>query len=338
LYPLRISFGTKPTGFNHNLDHMASRQGVWVALLSELGLVEESRCAANVLRSCVKNMELSRGYHIVSGIPQNHSTQPVSGDMLIGFCLGYLYEPQAMAPEMIAIGWNLLEHKGLTTNGVVSKVANFKPGINTSSAPVPVGAQDITYLCGLRCAMDASSRYGGGKENSLLYKNLRKKYWLRFWLYGGFITCLFPTAGTWFKRGYNNDNVVLQSGFILRRLVSNWFERLVFTCSIIFTWSLSWPWLNSFFTGICKSATAGYIPGRRYCLRAARYAVDFRTVFASMHQENKAKAPYWPVDPDRINPGEFLCDEDQETMRWGRVRYHSTLGQLANLAFIKRSL
>lgn len=340
LYALRISPGIKPTGFNHNTDHMASRQGVWVGVLQELGFATPSKHAANVLRRCVHGMELFRGYHIVSGKPRNYNQQPVSGDMLIGFCMGYLYHPERMAPEMIALGWNLLEHKGLTNHGTISKRANFRPGINRSVAPVPVGAQDITYLCGLRCALHAAEKYGAvTNETNLLTKSLRREYRIRFWLYGGFLTCLMPTAGIWFKRGYNNDNVCIESGFILRQLVSNWFERTTFTCSVLWCWSLSWPWLNGYFTGLCMAATKGKAPGADYCRRAGRYAVDFSNTFTSVYISKESPAPYWPLDVTMRNAGEFLCDEDQEVARKaGGPKYQSVLGQLADIAYLRKWL
>lgn len=330
---LRIPPGQKATGMNHDIDHMVMRQGAWVSCLKLMNL--DVKRAVNVLKDCVKIDELRRGCLYRMGEPVGHSTQPVSGDMLVGFCFGYAHAEEHLKNEMAVVGNKLCDMKGLPTEGVVSPVANFLPGIQfgVTTSPVPVGAQTATYLCGILCAIDAYKRIEkllpGTKSFPALRKKLEREYFKRMWIYGGFIDVMIPSAGIWFKRGYNNDNVVVQALYCCHKFAPSSFSRFFFGSGMVWIWTLSWPWLNGFFSGLLVDRLG--LLSKRYMKTCQAYAYELKGIEVAIKSKVKKTAWKWPVKPSLVNVGEFLADEDQEVTKEGPPSYQSTLGQLCYL-------
>jgi hypothetical protein len=252
--------------------------------------------------------------------------------MLIGLCFGYAHAEKYMAKDtrLIPLLYDLAQRQVLTTEGVPSHIANFKPGAQKSDTPIPVGAQTVCYLAALKVGIDALQRKPPGKVRDFMLQEMKKKYWIRFWLYGAFIDVMMPTAGIWFKRGYNNDNVVIQALYVCHKYEGP-INRLFYKIGIIWVWSLSWPWLNGFFTGLLDETT-GLVP-RFYLHKCQRYANSFKNVVNSKKVTKRKTAWSWPVETDSTNVGEFFPDEDQERQKFGRDQYQSTLGQLANMVW-----
>ncbi|MCB1712460.1 MAG: hypothetical protein KDH96_08270 [Candidatus Riesia sp.] len=333
LVALRVPIGQKATGMNHSIDHMASRQGVFVSILRLLNI--DVKRAANVLKDCFKNQELRRGCKYKNNEPVEHSTQEVSGDMLIGLCFGYYHARDQLKNEMAVYATNLKKNQGMLTEGKISRVGDFHPGLQRSSTPIPIGAQTVTYLAALLCGIDAYKKIEkmlpGTKTFPALRKELEKELFKRMWLYGGFIDVMIPTAGIWFKRGYNNDNVVLQALYCCYGLCNNPLARACFGAGMLWTWGLSWPWLNGFFSGLVRNSI-GFLPDR-YMKACQRYAYEFINIDYSIKVTNREKARSWPVPSQMVNVGEFFPDEDQEVTKQGKPEFHSTLGQLANMVW-----
>ena len=328
LYCLRVPLGRRANAICHNRDHQCARQGVFAANLARLGIKDNKHFMS--LKHHVLKDELRRGYLFASAeMPHMYSEQPVSGDMLVGFCFGYIHGPHVMHTAMLNMTERLRHFKGLLTCGQMSPVANFNPGVNNSECPIPVGAQELTYLAGIKCGLHAAKALHQD-EHVMRFK---REYLIRFWLYGSWILCLMPTAGIWFKRGYNNDNVSIQAAYVLYKLADNWFERLVYKISLLNIWSLSWPWLNGFFSALVKGAW-GVFPFKSYMIKCKQYAWSLKQIDYSISINRRMKANVWPVDPDKTNMGEFFCDEDQYEIRYGTPDYYSTLGQLTNLIWL----
>ena len=327
LYSLRIFMGQKPDGYRHDTDHMCARQGIWVAITNRL-MYDNSR-AAHTLGKCIDKdkQELSRGYRVQDDLPIEYNDIDISGDMLVGLCFGYVHAKQKMNCVLAWIGQHLLNHGGLLTKGHMSIYADFRPFINSARDPVVLGAQNLTYLCALRCAIEDANANGF----DVLAKDLKRAYWVRFIVYGGFLSVLFPTVGIWFKRGYNNDNVCMQAAYCLRRLSTTTLEKFVYTFAMYDIWLLSYPWLNGFFTGLLKQVAW---VSNKYINRCKNYAYAHLNQIASKQVSKQYKAKAWPVDPYYRNMGEFVCDEDQEFERDGTYQYRSTLGQLAQIVWL----
>lgn len=339
LYALRIPVGQEPDGSNHNWDHLAARQGVFISCLTKHGINPLN--AARALQKCVAyntqgSHELRRGWKLVR--PNQDlvtlSTQPVSGDMLVGFCFGFLHAPEELLMPMSLIGSSMFRNRGLTTEGQVSSVGNFLPGIQfkNSETPIPVGAQTATYLCGLKSAIEAFRVFEHMAKMPYPAKRLLQiEYWKRLILYGGFLEVMFPTAGIFFKRGYNNDNVTMQALWCLHHLSTTRFERTVYKIGMFWVWALSWPWLNGFFSGLLRDATKGQFPSKKYMERCQNYAMHCSSQAHDTAIRSSEWADYWPIDIQDRNLGEFSPDEDQEKKHQGDPQFRSTLGNLANL-------
>jgi hypothetical protein len=337
-YQMRYRTDWVKSGEIANIDHFCARQGIYVGILNKLKM--DTTFAAKALARCWTGTELRRGFHFANkdGGIIRFQDLPVSGDMLVGFCFGFIHDKHNTSKEMVEIARHLFENKGLKTSGKISTVANFKPGYQNSATPIPVGAQDITYLCGIMCGIKAIDYLRRLWDLPQYHEDLRQALVLefnkRYWLYGGFLTTLFPTAGVWFRRGYNNDNVCIQASYILSRICDNHFLRFSFAASTFYTWSLSWPWLNSFFTGLTREVI-GLIP-RDYVNRCRHYSRDLSFFWEGMGDEpKKAKAKEWPIDPDKQQMSEFCGDEDHEFYKEGQKNIRSTLGQLAYIVWIK---
>lgn len=339
LYTLCVPINSKPSGDNHHTAHQCMRQGLWVNLMSRFrGGAKDKEIIA--LEKHWHNGELARGYSIDKFGKYHFNHDEVSGDMLAGFVLGYVSEPKKLAYTMIKIGEHLVKNKGLLSMGRVSKRANFLPGWQFGSeTPMPVGAQNITYLVGLKCAIDAYSYYS--KEDRKIlglnsYWTIKLEYLKRFYLYLDCLTILMPTVGVWFRRGYNNDNCCIHFAYVGTQ-VSSFIERLIYEISLIYTWSLAWPWLNGFHTGMAYEAT-GLIT-ESYMNRCRAYAEDFIDIYTGTQYgpNNKVPAPYWPQDPEKRTFDEFLCDENQEYDRsTGKRKYRSTIGQIAQILWTRQ--
>jgi hypothetical protein len=330
---MRVPCDQEPSGFNHNTDHQCSRQGCYLALLSKLFI--NSRRAASSLAAHWFEGELRRGYKIREGDLTEVSDKPVSGDMLCGFAFGYVHSKDELLTQAMDIALHLLEHKGLRTQYEVSRVANFLPGVNDSDCPIPVGAQELTYLVGIRMGMDAYKVVYGPFSKG--FKALQREYWKRFYLYGAWITILIPTVGIKGNRGYSNDNNCMMATYALYKLSSNWFERMVYRVSIFVVWSMSFVWLNGFFSGILREVTGGKFPNDEYMDRCLKYAYDLGeyTYSKEWKSESENEPMNYPIEPQMRLMGEFLPDEAQDYIYVcsNKGEFKSCLGQLVNLVW-----
>jgi hypothetical protein len=336
LYVNRAPITRKLDGQNHETAHQCMRQGLWVNLSNRIsGKANHSEVLALEAHF---NFELSRGYKISQdGKLSEFNFDNVSGDMLAGWCMGYLGAKADLAYSTIRLAEHLVRYKGLLSNGKISTKANFKPGFQfeKSVSPLPVGAQNLTYLAVLKCALDAYKGYGKLDREILKLNScwrIKIEYWLRFYVYLDFLTVLMPTVSIWFKRAYNNDNCCMQFAYVCGSLSSG-FEKKIYQASILYTWSLSWPWLNGFFSGMAKDLTG--LISDSYMKRCQKYAEDFDgIVTGGKFIASKKPAKYWPIDPWDLAFDEFVCDEAQEYDRFaGKRQYRSTIGQVANLVY-----
>ena len=184
--------------------------------------------------------EFHRGYYIKKdGIIDRQSFNPVSGDCVVGHCFAYVHQIEGMELEMASIAHHCIKNQGLKTAGVVSSVANFLPGIQgkPSETPVTVGAQHITYLTVVRCGMDAVKRLSPEMRRFRgipSYGYFAWHYYKRLFIYGAFLSVMFPTVGVWWRRSYNNDVICMMAAYVLHKLSSNRLEKLIYASDVYF--------------------------------------------------------------------------------------------------------
>jgi len=330
LYALRIPKGTRPNGVNHNTDHMAARQGVFTAMLARRKMLEKEIKAAKTLAECYADNGLLRGYHLVGESSVIHpNSENTSGDQAIGLCFAYVYHRESVVLDLAvsSLGNDLLRHGGIVWRGAegvqLSSRGNLRPGFSWSVNPLPVGAQDLTYCAIILAAMH--NQAPSQKKD----KHLSWAFIKRFYLYFGWLTILWPTAGIWFKRAYHNDNVCMQACRIGYEFSNNWFERWVFRTAAKHTFGLSEPWLNGFFAGLVREMTGNSYPSSQYMYACRKYAMSCSSLRYSIIEKKKSKAAFWPVPGYQRQCGEFLADEDQTYDKEGIDKHRSTLGQMA---------
>ena len=118
------------------------------------------------------------------------------------------------------------------------------------------------------------------------------------------------------------------AAYVLWELADSWFERLVYRISIAYTWSLSWVWLNGFFSGIMDEVNG--LP-QEYMDRCLVYALDCGKFDYAMVDTGKTQEPLnYPIEPRARQMGEFLPEQPQDFiyLQTDTPSYHSTLGQL----------
>ena len=342
LYVCRVPFHEKPNGMNHNSDHSALRHGIYLSLMKKIGVVTESMARSQNAHYDASKDEFHRGYYIKEdGTIEHHSYNPVSGDCVVGHCFAYVNHKDDMELDMASIAYHCIKNQGLKTNGIVSSVANFLPGIQSKSeTPVTVGAQHITYLAVVRSGMDAIKRLPEEMRRFRglpSYRYFAWHYYKRLILYGCFISVMFPTVGVWWRREYNNDVICMMSAYILHKLSSNRLEKLIYGISGFYIWSLSWPWLNGFFSGLLREMLIKF-PSDSYMNRCLLWAIDLSEVkFGNIGPKEKSKE--WPIDPDRLEFDEFSPERSHENQYsdLSKVQYiyRDNIGQLATLVWSK---
>jgi hypothetical protein len=336
LYCPRVPLNQHPNGRNHNADHQCARQGVWVALLSKLGRDEEAFKAIYSLRRCFHGI-LHRGYLVLRGNELAYETYKVSGDQMVGYLFGWHHVSDVpLDISVCAMGYDLLKSGGLTMDeGGVSPRANFKPGLQWSETPVPVGAQELTLFAGLLCANTAYQRTAKGEAfNDIPMDAYRKRFKIRFYLYFGWLTCLWPTAGVWFKRGYNNDQVCMQAAYLCYHHATNRFEKWIFKRTMINIFNQSPHYMNGYFAGLVREVSPKTITNG-YLLKCNCYAQAWLSYPKEKGPKGKGalRNSSWPISQAFGNAGEFLPDQDQEYINYSDYKYHSGLGQLASFVW-----
>lgn len=327
LHVLRVPAGEEPTGKNHNTDHQLARHGVLVAINQIDGNCPQGEISAMYDHIVRDDGQLLRGYHVDdNGDRLNSNDVDVSGDMLVGLIFGSTHcssETQYQISLINTLGQHLLVNDyAIKSGNKKSDVAMWEPGIFT------VGAQAVTILAALRFCYR--------KTHNLEF--LKRYLWL-FYFCGYGLLSLFPTAFLPSRRGYNNDNVVIQALYSLIKNTDSSLERFVYKFAILYTWLLSFPYYNGFFTGLVHDVT-GLIP-RVYRQRCLNYlTVDGWSAYSRSGWSETSIMKSLPLPPQLRNNGEFgPVDEDQETGRLGGFdEYVSVLGWLSSYTLIKKSL
>jgi len=343
LYVCRVPFDLKPDGMNHNTDHSALRHGTYLAIMKKIGVVTESMVRSQNSHYNASSDEFHRGYYVKEdGTIDHQSFNPVSGDCVVGHCFAYSHHRDDMELDMASIAYHCIKNQGLKTNGVISSVANFLPAIQgkPSETPVVVGAQNITYLAVVRCGMDAIKRLSPEMirfRGLPSYRYFAWNYYKRLIIYGGFLSIMFPTVGVWWRRSYNNDVICMMSAYVLHKLSSNRLEKILYGISGFYIWSLSWPWLNGFFSGLLREML-GKFPTETYMNRCLLWAIDLAEVkYGNIGPKEKSKE--WPIDPTRLEFDEFAPERSHEDQYSDPSKvqyiYRDNVGQLAMLVWSK---
>jgi hypothetical protein len=224
-------------------------------------------------------------------------------------------------------------------------MANFLPGFQSigSVATIPMGEKELTYLAALKCASNAYNDSGArdlckGRINIPSENIYEKEFKKRFYGYLGFLLCMFPTAGLWFRRGYFNDNNCMMAAYAIYLLSDSWFERMIMRIAMFNVWLMSWPWYNGFFSGLLYDACGKRFPTKKYMKKCFVYSCTSGSHPYSVKLYSKKLSPdKWPIPMGMRNMGEFMPDEDQETVSNinGKPQYLSTLGQLVSVLWSK---
>jgi len=343
LYVCKVPFDQKPNGMNHNSDHSGLRNGVYLSIMKKIGIVNDDMIRSQNSHYDACKDEFHRGYYVhEDGSLEHHSYNPVSGDVAVGHCFAYIHQRDHMELDMASIAYHCIKNQGFLTAGKISTVANFIPGIQgkPSETPVVVGAQNITYLAVVRSGMDAVKRLDPAmrKFRGLpSYGYFAWHYYKRLFIYGAFISVMFPTVGVWWRRSYNNDAICMMAAFILYKLSSNRLEKLIYGISGFYIWSLSWPWLNGFFSGLLREMLKKF-PSEKYMSRCLLWAIDLAEVkYGSVGP--KEKSSEWPIDPKRLEFDEFAPERSHEDQYSDPSKiqyvYRDNVGQLAALVWSK---
>ena len=293
LYVNRVPNDAQITGDNHNDDHQAARHGTYAFLLSRLYLRDIK--ADTALRRHFFQMQAYRGFKVdPTTTIKTYNPYNVSGDQLIGLTLAMLDD----VSEKLRIDFiNTVEQ--IVDNDWASKsvdqltkshVAMWQPGLET------VGAQALTILSILKMA----SKFGSAKA--------KKAYNKLLYMYGYGLLSLIPTTFSIKNRNYSNDHNCIISAYILAKL-STGMSKLYWTMIMLYCWSLSYKWLNGYFTGIIMDVCPIFT--KKYVQKCKDYLYEEvpNTYAKSIYWNPWIDQGVYPIKFNDMNQGEFWPDE-----------------------------
>lgn len=330
LYVNRVLCTNKPDGRNHNDDHQGARHGTYVFLMNQLGLSNSKQ-----IESLYKHFDSY--YGVVRGFKFDEFGYPVinakevSGDQLLGLCLGILPYIKNMnrsfdsediyndgSISFLIEGFEACINKIIESDYSVpnetgtqkSKRARWEPGLDIT------GAQALTLLAALKIG------------ESLGINVAKKEYKKVLWKYGYVLLSLFPIAFIPSKRGYFNDHNMMVALYILLNLEKSNIMKVYWKLIMLYVWSLSYKNYNGYFTGLLNDVAPNLI-SQNYIKKCKNYLFEDKPLAVAQELGHKSAPQYYPVKFNLMNQGEFWPDQEHRFVLNPRILTKSGLGWLA---------
>lgn len=342
-------------GGNHVTDHQCLRQGLYVLLMTKLG--KRTFQMDNALTQFISDGRfLLRGYKW--DFENNkfiNNAQSVSGDMLLGLCLGMLDTDQTnpaqdfliesydqLISSIIDNDYALIEMerpkdtpynelydeqlKALKQRKedvrIKSSRGMWQPGLET------VGAQALTILAALQV---------GAKK--VKNRDAEKEYKLLFYKYGYGLLALLPTAYLPNRRGYFNDANCINALYTLLRLTSNPLERFVYKFALRYVFNLSKSWYNPYFTGLVKEV-APELVSDKHLIETREYLYEEDPSIYAMDNAAQLQSKLVPIPLSLLNSSEFPYESKQDyyIVQGTGTAVRTGLGDLAAMVLLEQDL
>lgn len=355
LYLPRNKITDVVNGANHVPDHQCLRQGLYVLLMSKLG--KRTFQMDNSLAQFISDGRfLLRGYKW--DFEQNkfiNNGQSVSGDMLLGLCLGMLDTDMTnpnqdfliesydqLIASIIENDYSLIEMdrpkdapynelydeqlKLLKNRKEEVKIKSsrgmWQPGLET------VGAQALTILAALKV---------GAKK--VKNREAEKEYWKLFFRQGYALLALIPTTYLPNRRGYFNDANCINALYVLLKLSDSKLERAVYKFALRYVFNLSKSWYNPYFTGLVKEVAPELI-SEKYLKDIREYLYEEDPSIYCTDNATAIQSKLVPIPLSLLNYSEFPYESKQDfyIVQGTGNAVRSGLGELAAMVLLEPDL
>lgn len=355
LYLPRNKIADILNGANHNTDHQCLRQGLYTMLMSKLG--KRTFQMDNALTQFISDGRfLLRGYKWDFETKKFiNNAQSVSGDMLLGLCLGMLDTDQTnpaqdfliesydqLISSIIENDYSLIEMERPKDSPYTelydeqlkelknrkedvklkSSRAMWQPGLET------VGAQALTILAALKV---------GSKK--VKNRDAEKEYWNLFFKQGYSLLSLLPTAYVPNRRGYFNDSNCINALYILLRLADTTLERMVYKFALRYVYNLSKSWYNPYFTGFVKEVAPDLVSDK-YLSDIREYLYEEDSSLYALDEATSLKTKLVPIPLSLLSYSEFPYESNQEyyVVKNTGTAVRTGIGDLAAMVLLEQDL
>ncbi len=347
LYVNRVPYYEASYGWNHNFDHQAARHGTYVFLMNKLG--KQSIKMDNALIKHVQQGQLTRGYGLN---PMNKewvfNRASVSGDMLVGFCLGMMSlrnrdknnrvniqgTDSALLTDQNAgfikerfdeLLCNILDNDYALlegqrpeddTEGNLQLWEEIEKHNEKAIVKRTMKSNRANWQPGLETVgaqaltLLAAVRIGDKILGGARYK---REYTKLLFRYGYGLLSLFPTAFIKSKRGYFNDHNCMVSLYILSELSDSKLGKKFWGFAMKYVWALSKNYYNGYFTGLLNEAHPGSV-SKEYIDACIQYLYEEKPIQHAYNDSARVEPEAYPVKFNEMNQDEFHPDMEQRLL------------------------